>query len=54
MPGEHDDDVMMGCIGYYNRSGATEMREPRYRRLAVEKLLKREGWGTSDMLRSRG
>ncbi len=54
MPGEHDDDVLMLCIGYYNRSAATEYREPRFRRHSVEQLLRRERWGTVEMLRRGG
>ena len=49
MPGEHDDGVMMAAIGFYryNLDYASVMKEPKVRRLSVDKINRRQGWRAS-------
>lgn len=46
MPGEHDDGVMMAAIGFhrYNLQCATVMKEPKVKRLSVDKINRLQGW----------
>lgn len=44
MPSKHDDGVMMLAIALWNRSACSPMKEPKVKRISIDKINKRDGW----------